>query len=101
MSSENIIKRELLEILDFERDKILKDRCTSDELKSVHRILSECLQSEATVSELAEYFGQSEANIRNVISRRYIPPADRPKRRVYYRFSWFASLVPKSWRKTH
>lgn len=101
MFSEDIIKRELLEILDFEKDKIQKDRCTAEDFKSVHRILSKYLCSEATVADLSEFFGQPEANIRNVISRRYVPPEKKPKRRVYYNFTWFASLVPKSWRKEH
>lgn len=49
------------------------------------------------IKDMAEFYGQSESNVSNVISRRPIPKSQKPKRRVYYNLAFFSKLIPKSW----
>lgn len=91
-----MIKELLLEILDYYRYKILNDGCTQAEMKSLYKVLSENVTSQATIKDIADFYGQSESNVRNVICRNFVEP---PQRRVHYNFHSFIKFVPKSWRK--
>lgn len=91
-----MIKQLLLEILDYYRYKITNDKCTQDDMKSVYKVLSENVTSQATIKDIAEFYNQSESNVRNVICRNFIEP---PQRRVHYDFHSFIKFIPKSWRK--
>lgn len=93
------MKKAILEILDFCRYKVVNDKCTPEELKSFYDIATKELDIRGSVSDLAEFYGQSRSNVSNVISRRYIPGKEKPKRQVTYRFGWFASIMPESWKR--
>ena len=67
------IKRVILNILDYLRYQVENDKCTSDELKSILEMVSESMEISATIKDMAEFYGQSESNVSNVISRRPIP----------------------------
>ena len=91
------IKRVILNILDYLRYQVENDKCTSDELKSILEMVSESMEISATIKDMAEFYGQSESNVSNVISRRPIPKSQKPKRRVYYNLAFFSKIIPKSW----
>lgn len=92
-----MIKQVIIDILDYLKWEVANDRCTPDQLQSIHDALSGKLSVEATADDLAEYFGKRKENVRNVLSR---SPMPRPKRRVYYSFTSFLKHMPKSWRNT-
>lgn len=69
--------------------------CTYEDLKRWRNVLAEALNVDSSISDLAEHFGQSEANVSNVIARRM---TEKPKRKVLYRFSDFLKIIPKSWK---
>ena len=90
------IKRIILNILDYLRYQVENDKCTSEELKSILEMVSESMEISATIKDMAEFYGQSESNVSNVISRRPIPKSQKPKRRVYYNLAFFSKIIPKS-----
>lgn len=89
-----MIKKALLEIIDFYRYKIVNDKCTSDDMKAAFELLHDNAVSEATIRDIAVHYGQSESNVRNVLSRSYI---GKPKRRVHYDFMKVLKIIPSSW----
>lgn len=93
------MKHILLNILDFLRYKVDNDQCTPEELRKFSDIATKELNTNATIDELSEFYGQSRSNVSNVISRRPIPKDKKPKRRVYYNFAWFSSIIPDSWKR--
>ena len=94
------MKKVILEILDYLRYQVDNDKCTAEELRSIYESTSESLKVSATIEDLAEFYGQSKNNVSNVLSRRPIPRHEKPKRKVYYNFAFFRTLVPKSWRRS-
>lgn len=94
------MKHTLLNILDFLRYKVDNDQCTADDLRKFSDIATEMLDTKATIDELSEFYGQSRSNVSNVISRRPIPKDKKPKRRIYYDFAWFSSIIPDSWKRS-
>lgn len=90
-----MIKRLILDILDFIREQVENDRCTPDELRSMYDTITENIAVDATISDIAKHYGQSESNVRNVVARTYI---GKPKRRVHYNLMEFIKRVPSSWR---
>ena len=52
------------------------------------------LDINCTTADIAERYKQSPSNVRNVLSRNFMP---KPKRRVYYSFSKFIKYIPKRW----
>ena len=93
------MKHILLNILDFLRYKVDNDQCTPEELRKFSDIATKELNTSATIDELSEFYGQSRSNVSNVISRRPIPKDKKPKRRIYYNFAWFNSIIPDSWKQ--
>ena len=91
------IKRVILNILDYLRYQVENDKCTSDELKSILEMVSESMEISATIKDMAEFYGQSESNVSNVISRRPIPKSQKPKRRVYDNLAFVSKISPESW----
>lgn len=73
----------LLEIIDFYREKIVNDKCSEADMRPVFKMLSENAIGDVTIGELAEYYNQSESNVRNVLSRNYI---GKPRRKLLYNF---------------
>lgn len=93
------MKHILLNILDFLRYKVDNDQCTPEEIRKFSDIATKELNTSATIDELSDFYGQSRSNVSNVISRRPIPKDKKPKRRIYYNFAWFNSIIPDSWKQ--
>ncbi len=91
-----MIKRIVLNILDYIRWQVSNDKCTMEELRSIHDSLARNLEIDATAEDIAGHYGQTASNVKNVISRKM---ARKPKRRVYYSFADFARNAPKTWRR--
>ena len=85
----------LIDILDFLKHKIVNDDCTPEEMQSVFKMLSENTVTKATTRDIADFYGQSNSNVRNIVSRWGVPGESRR----YYNFSVFQKFVPKSWRR--
>ena len=93
------MKHTLLNILDFLRYKVDNDQCTAEELRKLSDIATKELNTSATIDELSDFYGQSRSNVSNIISRRPIPKDKKPKRRIYYNFAWFNTIIPDSWKQ--
>lgn len=89
-----MIKTVLLNIIGYLYDQVYHDRCTPQEMASFYKTIVENVKVDATVSDIAEHFGQSESNVCNVIARSYV---GKPIRRVYYNFMRFIKHAPKEW----
>lgn len=89
------VKDELKTILQFIEYQINEDKCTDDQIESWHKILSDNLKVDATISNISNFYGQSESNVRNVISRRMV---EKPKRLVLYNWFKFTKIMPDSWK---
>ena len=97
--SHNSMKQLLLEILDFLRYKVETDQCTAEEIRKFSDIATDQLDTLATTKEIADFYGVSESNVRNVLARRYISKEQKPKRKVYFSFSLFSKIKPQSWKR--
>lgn len=92
----NLIKQTLLDIIDFVRFKVDTDSCTSAEMQAVFKILQENNVTKATTKDIADFYGQSNSNVRNIVSRWGI----KGENKRYYDFNRLQKFVPKSWRKS-
>lgn len=92
-------KNVLLDILDFLRYKVETDQCTAEEIRKFSDIATEQLDTLATTKEIADFYGESESNVRNVLARRYIAKEQKPKRKVYFSFNLFSKIKPQSWKR--
>lgn len=90
-----MIKEMLLEIMDFYRYKVENDKCTDADMREAFNLLSENVSSEATIKDIARHYGQSDSNVRNVLSRKYI---GKPTRKVTYNFAGVSKVIPTSWK---
>lgn len=88
------MKKYLLEILDFFRYKLENDNCTDADMRKAFEVLTSGEICDATIKDIADYYGQSESNVRNVVSRKAVPK----KRILVYDFRNIASLIPDKWR---
>ena len=86
----------VIEILEFSISKIRAGMCTPKQLGRVAQILSEEMNVEASIEEMAEHFGKSKNNVSNVIHRSYV---GKPERKVVYNFAKFLKIIPSSWRR--
>lgn len=89
------LKNMLIETLDYYRYKVINDECTADDMKSIFKAISNGVICDTTIKDLAEFYGQSESNIRNVLSRNIVK---KPKREVLYNFFDVSKIIPKRWR---
>lgn len=89
-----MIKKIILDILDYLHYQVESDKCTIEELQSIYNSLIREVRIDATIKDVAENYGQSESNVRNVVARNYI---GKPKRRVYYNMIEFLKHMPKNW----
>lgn len=88
--------REILHFLDF---KVETNQCTAEEIRKFSNIATEQLDTLATTKEIADFYGESESNVRNVLARRYISKEQKPKRKVYFSFNLFSKIKPQSWKR--
>lgn len=94
---EEEVKEHLLDVVSFLGYKIKNDECSVEEMVSMSEAIAKSMNVRGTIKDFSRYYGQSESNVRNVLNRRPMP--EKPVRQVTYRFGWFASMVPSSWRK--
>ena len=92
-------KKTLLEVLEFLKYKVETNQCTLEEIRKFSDIAIQELDTQASIQEIAEFYGQTTKNVHNVLDRRPIPKDKKPKRKVYVSFNFFASLKPNSWGK--
>lgn len=90
------MKKYLLEILDFFKYKLENDKCTSEDMAEAFNIISSGVVCEATVKDIADFYGQSESNVRNVVFRKSTP---RSRRVTMYNFIHLSRFVPDRWRR--
>lgn len=90
-------KKRLLDVLEFLARQVEEDECTIDEMESIFKTITKEVNARATVKELSTFFGQSEANVRNVISRNYVSGREKPRRRVTFRLGNFMDAMPRTW----
>ena len=89
--------RYISETLGFWKYKVDNGLCTPSEIRSVEKALLENTELNASIEDLANYFGTSEQNIRTAISRKLLA---KPKRKVLYPFQKFLRIVtPNMFRK--
>lgn len=91
----NPFKQILLDIIDFVRYKVEADACTPKEMQSVFKLLSEQTLTKATTKDIAEFYGQSPSNVRNIVSRWGV----KSESQRVYDFAQLQKHLPKSWRK--
>lgn len=94
-SRKHLVKNIILDIIDYLRFQIENGKFTVEELQSIHKMIAENMEIDATIKDISKFYGQSENNVRNITVRTLCP---RPKRRVYYNFAIFSGLIHKSWR---
>lgn len=92
---ENSIKQVILDVLDYLRYQVVNDKCTPEELRNIKDNFVDNLEMDATIKDIAKFYGKSENDVSTVISRRM----SKPKRRVMYNFSWFTRVMPKTWKR--
>ena len=93
---EYIIRESFAEVLNFLAFKVRNGLMTMSDIDAITSILNHDVCILVTVKELAEYYGQSEDNVRHIIHRSVSKP---PVRRVFYDFLAFQKVVPAKWRK--
>lgn len=91
-----IAVRTLKEIFEFGIYKLDNNLCTPEEIDCLADAAKSTLNLQASIPDLARFFGVSEQKVRNTINRKLL---DKPKRRVYYPFQSFLRIAPKKWRK--
>lgn len=92
--SATIMRDALADMLGILEYKVRNGVMSSDDVRTIITTLESGGGIHATVSDLAGYYHKSEADVRNVIHRHYLP---KPVRRVSYDFGHFREVVPKSW----
>lgn len=91
-----VIKKNLKDLFLFGIYKLDNNQCTPEELRSLERMAEGNLEMDASIKDIATFFGQSEVNVRSTINRKLLA---KPKRKVLYPFLKFLKIAPESWRK--
>lgn len=94
-TSSEVVK-EIKLLLAFAYKQADDGSCTHESLVRMRNVLADALNVDASISDLSKHFGQSESNVSNVIARHMV---SKPKRKVFYKFSDFLKIAPKSWVK--
>lgn len=88
-------KETLKELFKFGIYKLDNNLCTPEEIDSLADMVKSGLDLQATIPDLAKFFGVSEQNVRTTINRKMI---EKPRRRVVYSFPSFIKIAPEKWR---
>lgn len=91
---ESPVKKVILDVLDYLKYQVENDKCTAAELRSISDNAISHLEVDATIKDIAQFYGKSDNDVSTVISRRL----SKPKRRVLYNFAWFSKVMPKTWK---
>lgn len=89
-----MIKKVILDILDYLRYQVDNDKCTDEELRSIYAGIAENIDIDATADDVAKFYSVSAHNVRNLPNRSPVP---KPKRKVYFSFGSIVKYKPKSW----
>ena len=92
--SSNIVRDALADMLSMLVYKVRNGVMSSDDVRAILTALEAGGGVRATAKDLAGFYHKSEADVRNVIHRNYLP---KPLRRVTYDFGAFRKAVPASW----
>lgn len=96
--AENAIREAVADMFDVLSYKVRNGVMTEQDLRAISAVIREAGGVQATIKDLASFYGQSEDNVRHVISRHFMPS---PSRRVYYDFDSFRQFVPEKWHERH
>lgn len=88
------IRETLDDCLELMQHKLRRGKLTAGDLRALLDMLVGGGGVSATVADLAEFYGETETNVRSVIKRRVV---GKPRRRVYYDFLEFWRVVPRMW----
>jgi hypothetical protein len=89
-------KRALIDICKMFIYQLENDKCTAEEIRSISEDVEKNLEVDATVKDIADYYHQSEQNVRTMVSRNF--HKEKPKRKVFYNFAWVSKIIPKTWK---
>ena len=89
-------KQELKELFQFGIYKLDNNLCTPEEIDSLADVVKQTLDLQASIPDMARFYGVSEQNVRTTINRKMF---GKPSRRVYYRFIEFMKIAPERWRR--
>lgn len=93
--AENLMREALSDMFDILAFKVRNGAMTLEEMNTVLSLFSDSVKPKASIRELADFYGQTEDNVRHIIYRNMMP---KPVRKVYYDFESFRRFVPKRWR---
>jgi len=85
-------KELLKKILEFGIYQLDNNLCTPETISSAAKAAASGLVMDASIKELADFFGVSEQNVRSTINRKLV---DKPKRKVVYPFLSFLKIAPE------
>jgi hypothetical protein len=94
--NQSIVKKIVLEFLDYLRFKIQNDTLTLEETENLSHLLEENLSLTGTIDDIAKFYGKSRENVKVVLSRKVL---SKPKRCVLHSFNAFRKAVPDKWRR--
>lgn len=86
----------LKDLFQFGIYKLDNNLCTPEELDCLADAAKNNLNLQASIPDLANFFGVSEQKVRNTINRKMIA---KPTRRVTYPFQSFLRIAPEKWRR--
>ena len=95
MKAEDVIRNSVADMFGMLEYKVRNGVMSFDDVQSLVTLFEVNGGIKATTSDLANYYHQSEDNIRHILHRSYMP---KPTRRVYYDMLSFAKNVPPKWR---
>ena len=96
MKAENVIRESVADMFGMLEYKVRNGVMSFDDVQSLVTLFEVNGGIKATTSDLANYYHQSEDNVRHILHRSFMP---KPIRRVYYDMFSFAKNVPSKWRQ--
>ena len=95
MKEDSLVDDMIIETLQFWIRKLKRGDCTREQKKAFLNAIDSHSDSQATIDELAEFYGKSKDAVNSVIKRNYM---GKPRRNVVlYSFSRFRDAAPRSW----
>lgn len=86
----------LSEFLGFLKHKLDSNSLTLSEMEGLKRAFMDNLSLSGTAEDIADYYGRSVQDVRNVVHRKMHA---KPQRKVHYSFNEFREIAPESWKK--
>lgn len=93
---EEIADEIIITTLKFWIKKVRRGDCTREQKLAVVNAFETIDNADATIDDLAAFYGESKDAVKSLIKRNYI---GKPKRNVVlYSFAKFRKIVPNKWR---